>query len=210
MSRRSRSAITPFACSMTMRLFSAWLSCSLRVCASSAARCWRMAMVATSARACADVDVGRSHRPWLAVEQVEGTDHSAAQAHRQGVDRVVAGGDGFGHEPGPAAVDRGQVLVHDWLTRSIAVEARALLRLQLEQFQHPHRLAGRRHHPQLPVGCDQHQSSCVDVEHVDAAISEKRQQLHHVEVGDQRVGQLHERSRERRFSRHATSSPFSH
>ena len=47
----------------------------------------------------------------------------------------------------PSAV--GEVLVHDGLAGAEAVEARALLGLQLEQLQHAHRLAGRGHHPQI-------------------------------------------------------------
>ena len=152
------------------------------------------------------LDVGLSHLPGLDVEQVEGTDDRAAQPHRQRVDRVEAGGERFGGESGPAAVDRGQVLVHDWLARPVAVEARAFLRLQLEQLQHAHGLAGGSHHPQVTVWCDQHESSGVDVEHVDATVSKQRQQLHHVEVGDERVGQLDERLGQHRFSRHEISS----
>ena len=96
----------------------------------------------------------------------------------------------------------GQVLVHDRLAGAVAVEARAFLGLQLEQLQHAHGLAGGGHHPQVAVGRDQHEPGRGDVEHVDAAVGEQRQQLDHVEVGDERVGQLHERPGEHRFSRH--------
>ena len=78
--------------------------------------------------------------------------------------------------------------------------------MQLEQLQHPHRLAGGRHHPQVAVGGDQHESGGLDVEHVDATVGEQGQQLDHVEVGDEGVGQLDERPGEHRFSGHRTSS----
>ena len=58
MARRSESI--PLACSMTTRLFRAWLSCSLMIWASSVALCWSTAMVATSAMACAaEMSAGR-------------------------------------------------------------------------------------------------------------------------------------------------------
>ena len=122
------------------------------------------------------------------------------------VHRVEAGGERLGRESGPAAVDRGQVLVHDRLAGAVAVEAGAFLGLQLEQLQHAHGLAGGGHHPQVAVGGDQHEPGGADVEHVDATVGEQGQQLHDVEVGDERVGQLHERPGEHRFSRHRTSS----
>ena len=78
--------------------------------------------------------------------------------------------------------------------------------MQLEQLQHAHGLAGGSHHPQVTVWCDQHESSCADVEHFDATVGKQGQQVHHVEVGDERVGQLHQRPGEHRFSRHGISS----
>ena len=72
------------------------------------------------------VDVGSPHLARLDVEQVEGADDRAAQAHRQRVHRVEAGGERLGGEAGPAAVDGRQVLVHDRLAGAVAVEARAL------------------------------------------------------------------------------------
>jgi hypothetical protein len=74
--------------------------------------------------------------------------------------------------------------------------------LQLEQLEHAHGLTGRRHHPQVAVRCDQHDPSRVDVEHRDATIGERDQQLHHIEVRHERVGQLHHRFGKQHFSRH--------
>ena len=73
---------------------------------------------------------------------------------------------------GPAAVDRGQVVVHDRLAGAVAVEAGAFLGLQLEQLQHAHGLAGRGHHPQVAVGRGQHEPGGADVEHLDAAVGQ--------------------------------------
>ena len=152
------------------------------------------------------VHVGLAHLARVDAEQVEGADDGAPQPHRQGVHRVEPGGEGFGREPGPATVDRGQVLVHDRLAGAVAVEARAFLGLQLEQLEQAHRLAGRRHHPEVAVGRDEHQPGGGDVEHVDAAVGEQGEQLDHVEVVDQGVGQLHECPGEQCFSGHCGSS----
>ena len=88
---------------------------------------------------------------------------------------------------------------------AVAVQARTLLGLDLEELEHAHGLARRGHHPQVAVGRDQHETGGADVEHVDTAVSEQREQLHDVEVGDERVGQLHERPGKQGFSGHRLS-----
>ena len=147
-------------------------------------------------------DVGLVHLCRLGVEQVEGADHVAAQSHRKGVHGVKPSSMRLGGEARPATVRRRQALVDDRLTGPVAVEARALLGLQLEQLEQVNRLAGRGHHPQVALERGQQQSGGSDVEHLDAPVGEPGQQLDDIEVGDQRVGQLHQRSRQRRFSRH--------
>jgi hypothetical protein len=93
------------------------------------------------------VDVGREQVPRLGVEEVERADDRAAQPHRQRVDGAEPGGERLVREARPTAVGPGQVLVHDRRPTAVAVQARPLLGLQLEQLEHPHHLAGRRHHP---------------------------------------------------------------
>jgi hypothetical protein len=132
-------------------------------------------MVATSAIAWAAATSACRNLPRLDVKQVEGADHGASQSHGQGVHRVEAGGERFGREAGPAAVDRGQVLVHHRLAGAVAVEAGAFLGLQFEQFQHPHGLAGGGHHPEVAFWCGQHEAGCSDIEHVDATVGKQGQ-----------------------------------
>ena len=55
---------------------------------------------------------------------------------------------------------------------------------------------------QVAVGCDEHEPGGADVQHLDTAVGEQREQLHDVEVGDEGVSQLDERPGEHRFSRH--------
>jgi hypothetical protein len=83
---------------------------------------------------------------------------------------VEAGGERFGREAGPAAVDRGQVLVQDWLAGAVTVQARAFLGLQLKELQDPHGFAGGGHHPQVAAGSGEHESGGGDVEHLDAPV----------------------------------------
>ena len=108
--------------------------------------------------------------------------------------------------PSASAANRGQrlladgeVLVHDRLAAAVTVQAGTFLGLQLEQFQEPHGLAGGGHHPQVAVGPGQHETGGGDVEHLDAAVGQPGQQLDHVEVRHQRVGQLHQRPDEQRL-----------
>ena len=99
-------------------------------------------------------------------------------------------------EPGPAAVEAGEVLVHDWLAAAVTVQAGPFLRLQLEQLQYPHGLAGGGHHPQVAVRPGQHEPGGIDLEHLDAAVGQPGQQFDHVELRHQRVRQLHQRPEE--------------
>lgn len=87
---------------------------------------------------------------------------------------------------------RGQIHLHDRLAGAVAVGARTFLRLQLEELYHPHRLAGRGHHPQIAAGGDEHDPGGRHVEYLDTAVGEQREQVDDVEFVDQRVGQLHQ------------------
>ena len=139
------------------------------------------------------LDVVFSHLARVEVEQVEGADDGATQAHGKRVYRADPGGERLPSEPGPASVDLGQVLVHNGPAAHVTVQARAFPGLQLEQFQQPHGLTGRRHHSQVAVGPDQHEPGRVDTQYVNAAVGQQGEQLHHVELRHQRVGQLNER-----------------
>jgi len=156
-------------------------------------------MVATRQRL-RRVDVRLHHRAGAHLEQVEGADDLAAQPHGQRVHRTEAGTERLGGEPGPTMAVGGQIDFEDRLTGVVAVETRALAGLQFEQLQPAHRLAGGGHHPQITVGTDQHEPGGPDSQHLDATVGEQGQQLHDVEVRDERVGQLHERRGQQRLS----------
>ncbi len=119
------------------------------------------------------VDVGLPHLTRLEMEQVEGADDRAPQPHRQGMDGVEASGERLRREVGPAVVAGEQVLVHDRDAGAVAVEARALSSLELEQLEHAHGLGRRSHHAQLAVRSSEHDAGGSDVEHVDAAVGER-------------------------------------
>ena len=104
------------------------------------------------------------HLTGFDMEQIERADDRASQSHGQRVDRPKAGLDGFEANRG----QRSSTVARSSSPRAprpVAVEARAFLGLKLEQLEHPHGLARRRHHPQAAVGCDQHQAGRGDVEH---------------------------------------------
>jgi hypothetical protein len=65
--------------------------------------------------------------PESSVEQVEGADDRAPQAHRQGLDRTEASRERLSGETGPAAGGRGEVCLHDRLRRSGSSPGTALL-----------------------------------------------------------------------------------
>src|ERR1700728_799340 len=70
-------------------------------------------------------------------EEVERPDHLLAQADRKSMDRVVAGTESDRGEGGPSPMCRPQVQVDDGLTGQIAIQARSLLGLDLEQLDDP-------------------------------------------------------------------------
>ena len=152
MSRPARSARMPLACSIMTRLLRAWLSWSTTRWAWMAARCWRMAMVATSARAWAATRSADSRDARLGAEQVEGTDGDAPQAHGQGLGRLEAGLEGHRPEQSANADRRRPGCRPHRFAGAVAVRAGPLLRLELEQLHQAHLLAGGGHDPQVPFG----------------------------------------------------------
>lgn len=120
---------------------------------------------------------------------------------------LEAGVERFGGEARPATVGGGEVLVHDREAGPVAVQAGALLGLDLEQFEHPHRLTRGRRHPTLAAWRRQHDPGCLHVEHLDAVVSETGEEVDDVEVVDQGVGKLYEGPGERYFSGHRISRP---
>jgi hypothetical protein len=89
-----------------------------------------------------------------------------------------------------------QVDVGDRVTGAVAVEARPLLVLELEQLEQTSLIARRRHHLQVAALIGEQDPRRADVEHRDAPVGQRRQEVDDVEVVDQRVSQLHERLRQ--------------
>jgi hypothetical protein len=80
-------------------------------------------------------------------EQVQRAKDIGPHHHGKGVHGVEAGIEGQSGEARPGVVVT-KVVVHDGLTATECVEARALLVLDLEVLEDIHRLARRRHHLQ--------------------------------------------------------------
>lgn len=68
--------------------------------------------------------------------------------------------------------------------------------LDLEQLQEAHGVARGGHDAELAVWRGEHDPGCLHVEHLDTAVGEQGEEVDDVEIVDQRVGQLDERSGE--------------
>ena len=98
-------------------------------------RSWRMAIVATSARAWTTPDLVRLEVGRPRPEEVERADDLVAQSHREGVHRLEPRLDRAGSEDRPPVGGVGEVGVDDGRAGGEAVQARALVVLDLEQLE---------------------------------------------------------------------------
>ena len=74
----------------------------------------------------------------------------------------------------------------------VAVEAGPLFVLEFEEFHNAHRLTGGGHHPEAPLGGDEHHPGGGDTEHLDTPGGEQGQKVNDVEIVDQGVSEFHE------------------
>ena len=93
------------------------------------------------------------------------------------------------------------------LTRAVAVEARALLVLHLEQLEQVHLVARRRDDLHRPGRLGDHQPGLDRVEQLDATRGQAGQELDDVELVDERVRHLDEGPSEQLVSFHHCPSP---
>lgn len=94
----------------------------------------------------------------------------------------------------------GQIGEDHGFAAAVAVEARSFVILELEQFQQLRLAARRGDHLQRAAGVAEEYPRPAGVQYVHAPFAEPRQQFHHIEVGDEGVGQLHECRRQKLFS----------
>ena len=125
-----------------------------------------------------------------------------------GVDRGEADLPGRGGEPGPPGCGGGDVSGRHRPPGPEALQIRALVGLQLEQFQKPGPLGGGGHHVQHTVRVGQQQPRCGDAQQPRGTVGQRVQEVDHVEVRDERVGQLHEHVREPGLGLSHRSHPF--
>ena len=90
----------------------------------------------------------------------------------------------------------GDVGDDDRLPGAVAVQARALVVLDLEQFRDPCLLGRGGHQLQHAAGVGQQQPRRVHLQQLHAPLGEHVQELHQVKAADQGVGQIDERLRE--------------
>jgi hypothetical protein len=156
-----------------------------------------MAMVATSASACAAArlrggDVGRGEATRRGAKQVQRPEDAPAQAQREGMGGAKAGVGGDRREPRPAIDRPGHVVHLHRLAAAVALEAWALGVLDLEELEDLHRLAGGGHELEPAPLVGEQEARGSRVEQLDAPLTQARQQIDHVEVLHERVGQLDE------------------
>jgi hypothetical protein len=121
---------------------------------------------------------------------------SFAQAQREGVCRLEAGLGGPWCEFRPLRSGRGQVDVGHRPGRAERVEARTVAVLQLEQLHEPGALVGGGHEGQPAAMIREHQPDLAGAEQTGHPSREHLQELHDVEVVDERVGDVHEQRRQ--------------
>ena len=149
--------------------------------------------------------------PDVGAEQAERAQHDAGRAHRDGVHGGEAGVERGGDEPGPPCGRGFQVGDRDGLTGGVALHARALVGLQLEEFQFAGLLGGGGQQAQLVERVGEQKSGGGDVEQLGAALGEFGQQVHHVEVLEQGVDERDDRVQHAGFTRgfgHFTLRPW--
>lgn len=129
----------------------------------------------------------------MAAEDIEDTDAFIPETHGHGVDRDEAGGPGGGDEPGPPADLRAKVLDRERLARPEALQTRAFLVLQLEELQRSGPFIRGGHQVQRATGVGQKNPGFGRIQALESPMDEEIEEIHHVEVIDQRVGQLNER-----------------
>ena len=153
-------------------------------------------------------DVVGIEQALLGAKEVECADCPAPKAHRKAVHRAKPMGDGPGGESRPSSVGNFQCLIDNRPSVLEAVDARALVGLNLEQFEHAHRLTGGRNELQFASGRRKHDPSGVNVDRLDAPIAQYCQQVNDVEVVDKVVCELNKGRNEESFSGHLSTSPL--
>jgi hypothetical protein len=129
----------------------------------------------------------------------------ATAAQGQGVAHRIADRPGRLGEDRPPGAGIGEGDVDDRPAAGEAVQAGALLALQLEQFEQPGGLVGVGDHVQVPALVVEHQAGRVGADEFDAALRQHLQVVDDVERIAQGVGQLDEDLRQALRANHGPS-----
>ena len=134
-----------------------------------------------------DEAVGIVQLAGAGAEQAQRAQHDAGRAHRDGMHGAEAGVECGRDEPRPPRPRGVQVGDRDRLSGGVAVDARALVGLKLEELQLAGRLGGGRQQAQLVERVGEQEAGGGDVEQLRAVFGEFGQQIHHVEVFEQGI-----------------------
>ena len=149
--------------------------------------------MATSARACDDLDVGVAQRADVGAEDAHRADHllrgaAAGRRARSGTRLPRRGARTAASGPGASA----QVGVDHRLAGAEGVQARSFVVLHLEQLQQLDVLVGGRHELQPAALVGQQQPDVGVADELGGAVGDHQQELDDVEVVDEGVGDLDE------------------
>ncbi|MBE1467399.1 hypothetical protein H4W33_006411 [Kibdelosporangium phytohabitans] len=132
----------------------------------------------------------------VGVEQGQSADHLVAQPHRHRTRGPEPRLDRGGHEPRPAGSVRDQISTGNRHAGLHAVDTRALLGLRRENLDQFGVLGGTRRRTPATALIGQDHSRGVDLEQLNGPFGQQTEEVQHIEVGDQGVGQRHERARQ--------------
>jgi hypothetical protein len=139
-----------------------------------------------------DVDVGRVPAGGVVTEHADSADDLVPQPERERVHRQVPRFGRTGRELWPAVLGVTQGGVHDRLAVPERVQAGPFVHLDLEQLESPDVLVGARHELQVPALVRQQDPDVRVADQLGRAVRDHDEELDHVEVVDQGIGQLDE------------------
>lgn len=83
-------------------------------------------------------------------KEVERPNRASSETHGQTVNRSETESEGSWREERPSSIGFAEFVIRDGQTVAIAVDTRPLVRLNLKQLEHRHRLTRRSHELQFP------------------------------------------------------------
>ena len=188
----SRSARTPFACSILMRLFRAICRPFVAACDALIVRSWITPTVAMSESARTSLASPSESRPGASRSRFNAADHLITQPQRHAVNSSEADLQRTRRERRPTSGFRDEIGRGYHEASAERIEAWPVVVLQLEQLQHPAALGGGGDRLEATRGRGEHHGGLVDLDEIDARRGEEVEEVDDVVVVDEGVGEVDE------------------